>query len=150
MPLDIPECVKEWVKKSLDRTGKFSHNKSIKLSSNEVKKWMESCGLSERQVAWLVIHGLNDIPKCRTCGKPLSNFERKGIAHCSRKCAKNDPLTAERLKQANLEKYGTEYAFQAEEVKSKIKASLIEEYGVDNPAKADSIKRKTKKNLQRI
>lgn len=147
MSLSIPECVKDWIKKSLDKTGKFSHNKSIKLASDEVNKWMESCELSERQVAWLVIRELDEIPKCRTCGKPLSNFERKGATHCSQKCAKNDPLTTERLKETNLKKYGTEYACQAKEVKDKIKASLIEEYGVDNPAKADAVKRKMKETM---
>lgn len=147
MSLNIPANVKEWIKKSLDVNGKFSHNKSLKLKTDEVNIWMESCGLSERQIAWLVLHDLDDIPCCRTCGKPLSNFEIKGTIHCSKKCAKNDPETARKLKETNLAKYGTEYAFQAEEVKSKIKASLIEEYGVDNPAKADAIKKKTKKTM---
>ncbi len=147
MSLNIPANVKEWIKKSLDVNGRFSHNKSIKLKTDEVNIWMESCSLSERQIAWLVLHDLDDVPCCRTCGKPLSNFEIKGTIHCSKKCAKNDPETARKLKETNLAKYGTECTFQAKEVKEKIKASCIERYGVENAAQNEDVRERMKHTL---
>lgn len=147
MALNIPEEVKVWIKASLDVTGKFSHNKSLKHKTEFISKWIESVDLSERQVAWLVLHDLDDIPCCRTCGKPLSRFETKGIIHCSKKCAKNDPETTRKLKETNLAKYGTEYTFQSEEVKDKIKSSCLKKYGVENAAQSELIQKRMKQTM---
>ena len=147
MPLNIPQYVKNWVRQSLDKTGKFSHNKSIRFATDEVKEWNINSGLSERQIAWLVLHDMDDVPCCRTCGKPLRNFERKGITHCSQKCAKNDPETTRKLKETNLAKYGTEYSFQSEHIKEKIRTSCLAIYGVENAAQSEIVKEKAKATM---
>ena len=147
MPLNIPDCVKDWVRNSLSVKGTFSHNKSVKLRTDEIDIWMSGCGLTERQVAWLVLHGLDDVPKCRTCGRPLQKFELKGITHCSAKCAKNDPETNRRMKETNLARYGTEYSCQAESVKSKSKASCLQKYGVENVMQSEKVKERLKQSM---
>ena len=147
MALNIPDCIKNWIKASLNVKGAFSHNKSIALKTSETEEWMASCGLTERQVAWLVVHGLDDIPVCRTCGKPLQNFEIKGKTHCSKKCAKNDPETERKLRETNLEKYGTEYTCQAESVKAKTRQSNLERYGVENPMQNAGVKERVRQSM---
>lgn len=50
----------------------------------------------------------------------------------------------ERAKETNLEKYGVENPFAAEEIKEKIKTTLIEQYGVENPSQNSYILEKRK------
>lgn len=50
----------------------------------------------------------------------------------------------EKRKKTCLEKYGTEFVFQNEEVKSKIKDTMNQNYGVDNYAKTKEYKQKSK------
>ena len=60
---------------------------------------------------------------CPTCGKPTSyiNFTIGYRKHCSTKCSSLDPKVQEKVKTTNLEKYGVENPYQAEEVKKIIK-----------------------------
>ena len=50
----------------------------------------------------------------------------------------------EKIKQANLKKYGVEYVFQSSLIKEKIANTNLEKYGVTNPAKNLDIKNKIK------
>ena len=68
---------------------------------------------------------------CRICGKPT----HWSIAHhcygnyCSRVCVWKDPIVIEKRKQHCLKKFGTEFAFQAKEVRQKILDSTEKRYG---------------------
>ena len=83
---------------------------------------------------------------CVECGN-LSKF--KNITHgysecCSSICARKCLIIRERMRLNNLEKYGVEYSFQREDVKTKIKDRCIELYGVDNPSKSSIVNQKRK------
>lgn len=43
-----------------------------------------------------------------------------------------NPVTQEKLKQRNLERYGVEYVSQSPEIKEKVKQTNLERYGVEN------------------
>ena len=50
------------------------------------------------------------------------------------------PITAEKIKQTNLKKYGSEWGFGSEEIRRKSMQTWREHYGVDNPFAAEEIK----------
>ena len=112
---------------------------------------------------------------CRYCGKPhrirKGFFIRSGSA-CHKECRIeeqkrqspfSDPLTREKAKKTNLERYGTEIASKSkiisdkisqtrntEECKNKIKQTNIIKYGVENVFQSEEIKEKIKKtNLEK-
>ena len=121
---------------------------------------------------------------CNVCGKTIHyNSKISGFPKtCSRSCSAKDPdkrekisntkksqdhiAIAEKRKQTNLLKYGTEFpqtltqfkqkqqqtnllkygkrfVFQSDIVKAKIKNTNLKRYGVENPATSDLIKQKT-------
>jgi len=43
------------------------------------------------------------------------------------------------------DRYGTQYSWQSEQVKEKIRAKLMETLGVDNPQKSKKVQKKTRK-----
>lgn len=51
------------------------------------------------------------------------------------------PITLEKIKQTNLEKYGCEWGWGSEEVRAKSIQTWREHYGVDNPFAAEEIKK---------
>ena len=53
-------------------------------------------------------------------------------------------LAAEKAKITNLNKYGVENVFQAEEIKSKIRSTCEARYGVAFPSKTEEVKQKVK------
>lgn len=53
-----------------------------------------------------------------------------------------------KVKQTNLDRYGTECPLQNKEVNEKSKNTLLEVYGVDNISKLDSIKEDRKENFR--
>lgn len=69
---------------------------------------------------------------CPTCGKETA-FRDMWYGynkHCCTRCIPLDPNVQEQMKQTCLEKFGTEYSFQAEEVKEKIQESIYNHFGV--------------------
>ena len=54
------------------------------------------------------------------------------------------PITVEKIKQTNLEKYGTEWGWGSKEVRDKSIQTWQANYGVDNPFAADEIKEQLK------
>jgi transposase len=74
-----------------------------------------------------------------------TNLEKYGTKYPSQ-----SEQIREKVKQTNLEKYGCENPFQSEEVKEKIKKVNLDRYGVECPMRSDQIKEKLKKtNLER-
>lgn len=64
--------------------------------------------------------------------------------HCCKRCTSRDPAVQKQMKDTCKEKYGTEFAFQAEEVKSKIKASNLEHFGVECSLQSKEVQEKCK------
>ena len=74
-----------------------------------------------------------------------TNLEKYGTKYPSQ-----SEQIRKKQRQTNLEKYGCENPFQSEEVKEKIKQTNLEKYGVDHPMHSNKIKEKIKQtNLEK-
>ena len=122
---------------------------------------------SLKETLFRIYNGIEEHPKCHTCGKPLV-FKGIFFKFCSNICAQSsDEIkqkikqtclekygvdnynktkeSKEKIKQTCLEKYGVEYFWQSDECKEKIKQTCLEKYGVDSPLKSEKIRNKGKK-----
>ena len=122
---------------------------------------------SLKETLFRIYNGIEEHPKCPTCGKPLV-FKGIFFKFCSNICAQSsDEIkqkikqtclekygvdnynktkeSKEKIKQTCLEKYGVEYFWQSNECKEKIKQTCLEKYGVDSPLKSEKIRNKGKK-----
>lgn len=88
-----------------------------------------------------IFNGLNEIPKCETCGNILTNIY---ATYCSDKCRANGYSYKEKIKNYYINLYGVENPAQAEEIKEKIKATNLERYGVVNVYQSKDIIQKCK------
>ena len=87
--------------------------------------------LTRTKIYWL-LHDFKDFPRCPVCGKPVeknvtSSF--KLIVHCSKKCACNDELTIQKIKQTSLERFGVPCTFQSQQCWDAIHKAVIHKYG---------------------
>ena len=121
---------------------------------------------SLKETLYRIYNGIEEHPKCPTCGKPLI-FKGIFFKFCSNICAQSsDEIkqkirqtclkkygvdnynktkeSKEKIKQTCLEKYGVEYFWQSNECKEKIKQTCLEKYGVDSPLKSEKIRNKGK------
>ena len=121
---------------------------------------------SLKETLFRIYNGIEEHPKCPTCGKPLI-FKGIFFKFCSNICAQSsDEIkqkirqtclekygvdnynktkeSKEKIKQTCLEKYGVEYFWQSSECKEKIKQTCLEKYGVDSPLKSEKIRNKGK------
>lgn len=74
-----------------------------------------------------------------------TNLEKYGTKYPSQ-----SEQIREKVKKTNLEKYGVENPFQFEQVKEKIKQTNLEKYGADHPMHSNKIKEKIKQtNLEK-
>ena len=129
-----------------------------------IKRYDDSDSLKE--TLFRIYNGIEEHPKCPTCGKPLV-FKGIFFKFCSNICAQSsDEIkqkikqtclekygvdnynktkeSKEKIKQTCLEKYGVEYFWQSNECKEKIKQTCLEKYGVDSPLKSEKIRNKGK------
>ena len=129
-----------------------------------VNRYNDSDSLKE--TLYRIYNGIEEHPKCHTCGKPLI-FKGIFFKFCSNICAQSsDEIkqkikqtclekygvdnynktkeSKEKIKQTCLEKYGVEYFWQSDECKEKIKQTCLEKYGVDSPLKSEKIRNKGK------
>ena len=121
---------------------------------------------SLKETLFRIYNGIEEHPKCPTCGKPLV-FKGIFFKFCSNICAQSSneikqkikktclekygvdnynktKESKEKIKQTCLEKYGVEYFWQSDECKEKIKQTCLEKYGVDSPLKSEKIRNKGK------
>jgi very-short-patch-repair endonuclease len=126
-----------WIKKNYPNFHLFIYN----LFMEDIS-WMAKF--------YLYKNSITEIPKCY-CGN-LTKYE-KGIyrKYCSKKCASNDPITKDKIKKTNIEKYGVDMPLKNKDIKEKAISKWITNYGVDNPSKSDKIKNKVKNtNLEKF
>lgn len=127
-----------------------------------------------REVLYRLINNIDELPKCRTCGKTLHFSNDKFPIFCSKKCSNADPEVLERnresvrkaqrknqetigdkilekRKSTIKERYGVETSspYGIPEVQKKIKKSIKEKFGVDNVFKLQETKNKRLDNLKR-
>lgn len=121
---------------------------------------------SLKETLFRIYNGIEEHPKCPTCGKPLV-FKGIFFKFCSNICAQSSneikqkikqtclekygvdnynktKESKEKIKQTCLEKYGVEYFWQSDECKEKIKKTCLKKYGVDSPLKSEKIRNKCK------
>ena len=121
---------------------------------------------SLKETLYRIYNGIEEHPKCPTCGKPLI-FKGIFFKFCSNICAQSSDEIKQKIKQTCLEKYGVdnyakskeskekvkqtclkkygvEYSWQSNECKQKIKQTCLEKYGVDSPLKSKEIRNKFK------
>ena len=129
-----------------------------------INRYTDSDSLKE--TLYRIYNGIEEHPKCPTCGKPLL-FKGIFFKFCSNICAQSsDEIKQkvkqtclerygvdsynktkeckEKTKQTCLERYGVEYSGQSNRCKEKIRQTCLERYGVDNPLKSKKIRNKGK------
>lgn len=82
--------------------------------------------------------------KCETCGNPtkFKSFSAGYHRFCSKKCSASSRQTLSQRAKTNLEKYGTEHAWQSDQVKEKIKQTNRERLGTEFPMQSEVCKGK--------
>lgn len=103
--------------------------------------WLTTENITQR--IYHLINNINEIPKCKVCGKDthFKQFKSGYFNYCSNYCvtqseernqkiSKNNDWKAlfEKQKQNNLEKYGVEHYYQTEEFKEKAKKTKEQKY----------------------
>ena len=99
---------------------------------------------------------------CCTCGKKTKfrNMWYGYNKHCCTKCIPLDPTIQTQMKATCQEKYGVDYAWQADEVKEKSKQTTLKHFGVEyyfqtdecrkivaNNSKSEKVKNKIKQTV---
>ena len=98
---------------------------------------------SLKETLYRIYNGIEEHPKCPTCGKPLI-FKGIFFKFCSNICAQSSDEIKQKIKQTCLEKYGVDSPLKSKEIRNKCKLTCLEKYGVDNPAKLEENKEKVK------
>lgn len=89
---------------------------------------------------------------CKNCDTTFKSIPSLQRDFCTNKCAQQykgkDKSWLNKRKQTCLDKYGTEVAFQSEEVQKKYKENLVKKYGVENPFSLKETRDKAKKTMK--
>ena len=103
-----------------------------------------------------IFNDIHDFPKCKECGTTFGqnvNVDRRGYVtqFCSRKCANNNEITKQHLKDTCYKKYGVSNPAKAAYIKEKYQQRMEEKYGIGikNAWQAKEIKDKSKQTLLR-
>lgn len=121
----------------IDNSGWFSIYPKDMNSTNRTKVTCECdyCG-KINTISWgnyIVQINKNNIYSCHKC-----HFNKTKIEYSKNHGVDNIqllPSVRNKMKNTNIEKYGTECVFQSEVIKEKIKQTFLNRYGVDHPMK---------------
>jgi hypothetical protein len=89
---------------------------------------------------------------CKSCGKntKFANISRGFYDYCSPGCVLKNKNIQEKIKETNLERYGSEYQIETKKTRDKIKKTNLEKYGVEYSFQSESVKEKIKEvNLEK-
>lgn len=92
-------------------------------------------------------HNITEQPICSnpTCTNPVNwNGKHAFRRCCCHDCSVRDPITQMKSKTTCEDRYGTQYSWQSEQVKKKIRAKWMKTLGVDNPQKSKKVQEKTR------
>lgn len=128
------------------------HDVSKDLENNpEVKKYLNDIVQSDewfiniRTALTLCAKGIYEKQYCLNCKKELSAKDAiHGKKYCSCKCNCSSCDTKAKINKTNLEKYGTIFPNQNEQIKSKRKTTNIKKYGVSSFSKTQEFHEKFK------
>ena len=129
-----------------------------------VGKWPN---LSHSERLYWFYSGIESIPLCKECGKPVKfiNWKKGYSEFCCNKCVNLSKIVKERRIKTNIEKYGENYkevlykksvdcvrekygvenVFESDEIKEKIRESNRKKLGVDYPMQSKDVRNKSKK-----
>ena len=167
MKISIPEYIKEYYKNSLDKNNHLLNSKMKKYLTEDIEIYFKNSPYTLQQLGYLIQNNLEEIPKCKICGKDLDNFQN-GKKYCSSKCFSNSdevinkrkntclkkygvasytktPEYIEKTKKTNNEKYGVDFSLQSRIIQEKSRNTLMTLYGVENVSKNEEIKLKKAK-----
>ena len=97
MDISIPDYMKEYYFKSIDKNNHLLNSKMKKYANQEIYDYLNISPYTLQQLGYLISNDLSEIPTCKTCGKELKNFH-KGHTFCSIKCMSSSPEIKERRK----------------------------------------------------
>ena len=116
----------------------------------------KNCKLSE--IIYRIYFGQEKRNYCKTCGKE-TNFDIKGYKFyghpylyanfCCNKCAQNNEITKEKLRQTCLKRYGVINGGASKEAKEKIRQTNLKKRGVTNNMLLNSFKEQRKKTWKK-
>ena len=95
--------------------------------------------------AHYILSNIKEQMKCEICSSPFRFTKKIDLTqkYCSYACRDKSPLTMEKRKKSNLEKFGVDNPFKSKEL---IKDSMMKKYGVDNPSRLDEVRKKIKES----
>ena len=144
----------EFYNKKKHNIKRYHENSLEAVKIRSLTSFLDDSGLfseiSYKQRIWHIINNQLSLKICTCCNNPVKWDERnkKYLETCSKECfleySKSDAIK-DKIKQTNIQKYGTETYSQTEEGKLKQQQTCLEKYGVDNPAKASDYNKKSKK-----
>lgn len=100
------------------------------------------------KIYW-ILNNITEFPKCKTCGKPLTNKNVNAISgyvrqYCSMKCSRSSPESIAKCKRTKLEHFGNENFVNRE----KAVQTNIERYGAKDIMQTSIGKEKFKRTIQ--
>ena len=125
---------------------KTIYNSELYLKVKEYAGWNDQSSILEK--LYCFNYDIEVQPLCKNCKKnPVSfvNFKKGYSDFCNNRCSSSSEETKEKIKKTCLEKYGVEYALQANSVKEKIKNTSLEKYGVEHYTRTNEWKENVKK-----
>ena len=139
------------------------YSRMLKCTRTDILTWInsqlpllqDSCYTIATKVSW-IMHGRTAFPICEVCHKN-DKYIGKNIAvtidyskSCCGSCNQKHPETVAKIKATNLRVRGTEYAFQAEEVKDKIYDSMAKNHGHRTKEQIEKDREEHEKNKKPI
>lgn len=143
----------KFINSMLDIAGRYMthrENENLDKLSIEEKKIIKESYINAktiREKVYLYRHNLEDVPKCKECGKRLE-FHGSYTTFCSIRCVRNNKDVQEKMKATTLKKYGVENPSQCSEIKQKKINTHLKNYGTVNNFCNDKIKEKAHNTIK--
>ena len=111
-------------------------NYNLILASTSFLKETETFSLRVR----CFVDGMQEYPKCDTCGNPTKFDGCKWGKTCSKKCNLASPARLQKTAETNIIKYGTSEYFASNDSRKKIEKTNLEKYNTTNYLNSDLYK----------
>jgi len=116
---------------------------------------------------YCIVNNIKEVKLCLSCNTKVkfTNYTKGYKIYCSLSCSRSSKETLkkrqdtmiekygttapnrEKMKETNIERYGSEYASSANIIKNKVKETVKERYGVNNVSKVKSVRNKVEKTM---
>lgn len=95
--------------------------------------------------------GIEEKPKCPTCGKPviwIGKPSKLYTTYCSNKCSASNKNTRQKATETCRKKYGVDNVSQSKEIRQKVIETNRQRYGADYGLQTDYVRQKSIKTCQ--